>query len=49
MLLPVGALASLRGARVGLAPTLGQHNAELLAELGYSVEEQRALIESGAV
>lgn len=48
-LLPVGALASLRGTRVGLAPTLGQHNAELLAELGYSAEEQRALIESGTV
>lgn len=48
-LLPVGALASLRGGRVALPPTLGQHNAELLSELGYSAEEQRALIESGTV
>ncbi|HEY7063884.1 MAG TPA: CoA transferase [Chloroflexota bacterium] len=31
---PLGAVASMRGACPSLAPTLGQHNAEILAELG---------------
>ena len=31
------------------APTLGEHNAEVLAELGYSVEEIARLAEEGAI
>jgi crotonobetainyl-CoA:carnitine CoA-transferase CaiB-like acyl-CoA transferase len=34
MLMPAGALATLRGAQPAPAPRLGQHNAEILAELG---------------
>lgn len=46
---PVGAVAAVRGTPIAPAPRLGQHNAELLSELGYSAAEQEALIGSGAV
>ena len=36
MQMPAGALATLRGAQPAPAPRLGQHNAEILAELGLS-------------
>jgi formyl-CoA transferase len=49
VLFPVGALASLRGGTIILAPTLGQHTEELLAELGYPPAARRALLESGVV
>jgi crotonobetainyl-CoA:carnitine CoA-transferase CaiB-like acyl-CoA transferase len=39
MLFPVGALATLKGAPPVPAPRLGQHNSELLAELGCSPVE----------
>lgn len=49
VLFPVGAIASLRGGKVALAPALGQHTEELLAELGYPPAARRALLESGAI
>jgi crotonobetainyl-CoA:carnitine CoA-transferase CaiB-like acyl-CoA transferase len=49
MMFPQGAIATVRGANLRPAPTLGQHNAQILAELGYSEEDHRALVESGAM
>ncbi len=49
VLFPVGAIASLRGGKVAMAPTLGQHTEEILTQLGYSPAERRVLLESGAV
>jgi len=46
---PRGAIATARGVHVGRAPTLGQHNAEILAELGYSTADHEALIAAGAL
>ena len=46
---PRGAVARVRGQEMRPAPTLGQHNAEVLAELGYSETDHRTLVESGAV
>ena len=49
LLSPVGAIGNLVGTRLGPAPSIGQHNEEILAELGYSRTDHRALIESGAI
>jgi crotonobetainyl-CoA:carnitine CoA-transferase CaiB-like acyl-CoA transferase len=49
VLFPVGAIASLRGSKITLAPTLGQHTSEILEELGYDELDRRALLESGVV
>ncbi len=38
-----------RGASTRRPPRVGEHNAELLGELGYSQEELEALAASGAV
>jgi crotonobetainyl-CoA:carnitine CoA-transferase CaiB-like acyl-CoA transferase len=46
---PGGAIATTRGEKLRPAPRLGQHNAELLDELGYSVEEHAALFATGAL
>ncbi len=46
---PRGAVARVRGQEMGPAPTLGQHNGEILAELGYSDADRRAMVETGAV
>ncbi len=48
-LFPVGAIASLRGGKVAMAPSLGQHTIEILEELGYGPSDRRALLESGVV
>jgi crotonobetainyl-CoA:carnitine CoA-transferase CaiB-like acyl-CoA transferase len=46
---PLGAVATVRGQQPSRAPFLGEHTAEVLFELGYSAEAQRALVEGGAV
>ena len=46
---PVGPIAAIRGGTLGPPPRLGEHNAEILTELGYSAVEQEALVASGAV
>ncbi len=48
-LFPRGAVARVRGQEMGPAPTLGQHNAEILAELGHSETDHRRLVETGSV
>lgn len=49
MMFPRGAIATVREAPVNPAPTLGQHNREILSELGYTVAEQQSLVEIGAL
>lgn len=49
ILVPVGALASLRRNEIGPAPKLGQHTTELLAELGFGLNEQQALLAGGII
>jgi crotonobetainyl-CoA:carnitine CoA-transferase CaiB-like acyl-CoA transferase len=46
---PQGAIASTLGNKVTPAPTLGQHNQEILGELGYSDSEVEFFIENGAL
>ena len=46
---PRGAVARVRDQEIGPAPTLGQHNPEVLAELGYSDADRRALVEDGTL
>ena len=46
---PRGAMATILEKPVNLAPTLGQHNQEILSELGYSETEQQILVEIGAL
>ncbi len=46
---PRGAVARVRGQEMAPAPTLGQHNREILAELGYSAAEHQALAETGVI
>jgi crotonobetainyl-CoA:carnitine CoA-transferase CaiB-like acyl-CoA transferase len=41
---PEGAIASLLGTQLTPAPRLGEHNAEILTELGYSKTDRQALI-----
>jgi crotonobetainyl-CoA:carnitine CoA-transferase CaiB-like acyl-CoA transferase len=49
ILFPRGAIATPTEREVGPAPLLGQHTADILADLGYSVVERRALFESSVV
>ncbi|MFQ5542156.1 MAG: CoA transferase, partial [Candidatus Binatia bacterium] len=49
IMFPQGAIAGILGNRTVPAPTLGQHNAEILAELGYSETATQALRDSGTM
>lgn len=49
MTFPQGAIASVLGRSLTPAPRIGEHNAEVLSELGYSEEEHRTLVEVGAL
>jgi crotonobetainyl-CoA:carnitine CoA-transferase CaiB-like acyl-CoA transferase len=46
---PEGAIASVLGTQLTPAPRLGEHNAEILTELGYSETDRQALISAGAI
>ena len=46
---PVGAIASVLGTQLTPAPRLGEHNTEILTQLGYSEADCRTLISAGAV
>ena len=46
---PVGAIASVLGTQLTPAPRLGEHNTEILTQLGYSEEDRQTLISAGAV
>ena len=46
---PAGAIASVLGTQLTPAPRLGQHNDEILTQLGYSEEDRRTLSAAGAV
>lgn len=46
---PRGAIATILDGGVGVAPKLGQHNREILSELGYSEAQQQQLIQVGAL
>jgi crotonobetainyl-CoA:carnitine CoA-transferase CaiB-like acyl-CoA transferase len=49
LLFPRGAIATVLDRPLGPAPTLGQHNAEFLGELGYSPADHASLVESGVM
>jgi len=49
VMFPQGPVATVRGQEMTPAPWLGQHNADVLAELGYSDEEHITLVEVGAL
>ena len=43
IMFPQGAIAAITGVPIGPAPLLGQHNSELLADLGYDEDERRQI------
>ena len=46
---PQGAIATVLGNQLGPAPKLGEHNNEILTQLGYSAEDRKTLNAAGAV
>ena len=46
---PEGAIASVLGNQLTPAPRLGEHNAEILTQLGYSEAERKTLLAAGAL
>jgi crotonobetainyl-CoA:carnitine CoA-transferase CaiB-like acyl-CoA transferase len=46
---PRGALAAIQGREMRMAPRLGEHNDEILRELGYSEEEAGLLMERAVI
>jgi crotonobetainyl-CoA:carnitine CoA-transferase CaiB-like acyl-CoA transferase len=46
---PQGAIATVLGNQLGPAPKLGEHNNEILTQLGYSAEDCHTLISAGAI
>ena len=49
ILFPQGAIASILGTPMSPAPRLGQHNTEILTQLGYSESDCKTLILAGAI
>jgi CoA:oxalate CoA-transferase len=49
ILFPQGAIASILGTHMNPAPRLGEHNTEILTQLGYSDADRKTLIAAGAV
>ena len=46
---PVGAIATVLGNQLSPAPRLGEHNTEILTQLGYSEAERKMLLAAGAL
>jgi crotonobetainyl-CoA:carnitine CoA-transferase CaiB-like acyl-CoA transferase len=46
---PEGAIATVLGNQLSPAPRLGEHNTEILTQLGYSADDRKTLISAGAV
>lgn len=46
---PQGAIATVLGNQLGPAPRLGEHNTEILAQLGYSADDRQTLNAAGAI
>ena len=46
---PQGALASMLRSELKPAPMLGEHNGEILSQLGYSQTDQQSLVAAGAI
>jgi crotonobetainyl-CoA:carnitine CoA-transferase CaiB-like acyl-CoA transferase len=46
---PKGAIATVLGNQLSPAPRLGEHNTEILTQLGYSAEDRKTLLAAGAV
>ena len=49
ILFPQGAIASILGTPMSPAPRLGQHNTEILTQLGYSDTDRQSLISAGTI
>ena len=45
---PQGAIATVLANQLGPAPRLGEHNCEILTQLGYTAEDRQTLISAGA-
>ena len=46
---PVGAIASVLKTQLLAAPRLGEHNTEILAQLGYTANDHQTLLAAGAI
>ena len=46
---PIGAIASVLKTQVPAAPRLGEHNTEILTQLGYSETDRQSLISAGTI
>ena len=46
---PQGAIATVLGNQLRPAPRLGEHNTEILTQLGYSADDRQTLNAAGAV